>query len=464
MSNIVFSQTPVSYNLFLYPTGDNAVALQIFPTSPVTHFDKVDEAVTSPNDDTDYVFCNTIPPAILDMYALTDHTTEIGTINFIQVFTRAKAYPVAQSPSGEYKHKITCGAGNALSPNYAPLSTVYNEFSTIWTTSPATSVAWTWAEIDALLAGISVSSPTVTSTIDTIFRPNAAGTANENRHCINEDIYAGDATNYQYVDEDVADDLGTYLYNTMSLENRDSYNIPNSSGLSGTINYVALFARMRKAYSSQASNAHLSLRCSSAYYDSASILLTMDWTTYFNTWTTDPSGGSWSWAKIDALEIGLTLGSAGHNYYSQCTQLYLVVNSLETAPPQIRTTQQYVMVNYSPTTGTVTLLAPNSVRLNNSRKTERFIFPDGTYTIADYGRAGKKLSLTGTETTNAIQKMRQVRAMLDSPSPISISGLLDVNQDIQWRLTDFDYEYDIGGDHYLWTADLTSYDYVEGSP
>ena len=67
MSNIIITQTAVTCDFIIYPMSDNSVAFQIYPSSPATHYDKVDEEKGSPNDDTDYVFCNMIPPAILDM-------------------------------------------------------------------------------------------------------------------------------------------------------------------------------------------------------------------------------------------------------------------------------------------------------------------------------------------------------------------------------------------------------------
>jgi len=142
------------------------------------------------------------------------------------------------------------------------------------------------------------------------------------------------------------------------------------------------------------------------------------------------------------------------------SQSYLVVNYHITSSPEIRTTQCYVIVNYIPSTSSVTLISPREVRYTNTRRNERFIFPDGKYCIGDYGRAGKHLSLKGTEVTNAITEMRQLRTMMSIPSPVTISGLLDVNQDIAWRLNDFNYEYDSSGDHYDWNAELTAYDTV----
>lgn len=443
--------------------GDNSVQLQIYPTSPATHFDKVDETYLSANDDTDYVFASTgSVPAILDMYNFTNHTSETGTINYIQVVTRARAHPCPQALAGEYRHKIICNSGTSLSSNFAPLPTPYQPYSSFWTVRPADGLAWTWADIDALVVGVQCQSPLVVYTIDTRFTPDAAGTANQNNHILNGVQNPGDATNYTFVDEEIADDLYTYIQNTNYSGWRDSYNIPAHDPLhTGTINNV----RMQGVFSGGQGNGGrfwFSLRIGGVYYDSGYFDTSWGhWDLFEYQWLLNPAtAAAWSWAVIDALEIGCKLGDVSTNWWLNCTQLYLVVNHTESVTPEIRTTQCYVKVNYIPDPISVTLLAPSEVKFSNTRRTERFIFPDGTYCIGDYGRAGKKMTMAGSETINAILKMRQCQAMLLNPSPVSISGLLDVNQDTQWRLSDFDFEYDISGDHYVWNAEFTAYNEV----
>jgi hypothetical protein len=466
MSNIVLSQSPTATNCILYPLSDNTTALQIFPLSPATHWDKVDDTINIPNDDTDYVFASTNSvPAIVDIYNISTHPPGLtGTINYVRVITRARAYPIPQMTAGEYKHKIICGAGTALSQNYAPVSTVYKQYSTIWTTNPATWVAWTWSDIDILKIGLSVSSPPCTETSQLILRPNAAGSSTVL-------LPHGEANNWACVDDVTTDEDSTYVYK--DYNNRwdlDLYNVPNHTTESGIINSVTIYDRVRaSADTGHPASAILkhNVRVGGVNYEGSQIDFTgiLNYTTYSNQWLVSPNTLiAWTWAEIDSMEIG-------HNIYSnyvtnpRSTQIYAVINyTPPLAGPEIRTTQCYVMVNYIPNPSTVTLLAPNEVRLSNSRKTERFIFPDGTYCIGDYGRGSKNLSFRGTEATNAIQKMRAVQAFQLSPNPVTIAGLMDVNQDKQWRLKNFDFVYDIGGDHYDWTADFESYDYVAGAP
>jgi len=466
MSNIVFVQSPVSYNLFISPESDSAAALQIYPTSPATHFDKVDDPATMPNDDTDYVFGNAMPPSLLDMYNLMNHTSETGTINYVQVFTRAKSYPVSQAASGEYKHKIICGTGTALSSNYAPLTTSYQLLGTSWTKRPADNLAWTWADIDALLAGVLCSSPTVgAGTINVIIRPTGTGDYSEN-------IPYGDTPNWKCVDEENPDGVITTVSppgdGNSEVWAKDLYTLTQvTPGLA--IHSVTVYALVRASVTYGRGHVQFGIKENAVTtWSGTQNFQYVTWYVLSYAWSVKPSSGTaWTWTDINNLQAGVNLSTDtdyGVPSHSLCTQVYVVVNCDAPVNPEIRTTQLYVMVNYTPSPASVTLLAPNEVRYANARRTERFIFPDGTYCIGDYGRAGKQITLIGTETTNAIQKMRQVQAMLQNPSPVTISGLLDVNQDILWRLKSFDFEYDIGGDHYDWKAELASYDYVEGSP
>ena len=91
--------------------------------------------------------------AQLDIYGFPDHTSESGTINSVTI----KAYL-------KYILKGTCTNNATFNPAVKISSTVYASgeqnltsstalYSYAWTTNPATSAAWSWTEIDALLAG-----------------------------------------------------------------------------------------------------------------------------------------------------------------------------------------------------------------------------------------------------------------------------------------------------------------------
>lgn len=120
------------------------------------NYDKVDEEVQDGS--TTYVSTNTASWHV-DLYNLADHTTETGTISKVSIFVSAwhggfswvnydwlklviKTHSTVYSDSQQI---------SGSSPSYRV---------TEYTTNPYTSAAWTWDEIDALQAGISLYSDT----------------------------------------------------------------------------------------------------------------------------------------------------------------------------------------------------------------------------------------------------------------------------------------------------------------
>ena len=137
--------------LILRPNSDSSCAQEI--PSGTSRYTLVDEAT---KDEADYTYVSAgiarnTPQ--LDIYGFPDHTTESGTINSVTV----KAYA---------KHILTgtCTDNAHIDPSVKIGSTVYASgqqnltdstalYSYAWTTNPATTAAWSWTEIDALLAG-----------------------------------------------------------------------------------------------------------------------------------------------------------------------------------------------------------------------------------------------------------------------------------------------------------------------
>jgi hypothetical protein len=90
-----------------------------------------------------------------DLYTLADHSTGSGTVKKIRVYFRAKGSggsTTVEQGKTYIKVGTTEYAGSASN-----LTTSYANYYTEYTTNPATSAAWTWAEIDALIAGVGLS-------------------------------------------------------------------------------------------------------------------------------------------------------------------------------------------------------------------------------------------------------------------------------------------------------------------
>lgn len=134
---------------------------------------------------------------------------------------------------------------------------------------------------------------------------------------------------YTCVDESPGHDSNTTYVSNGGLDvwERDLYNVQNSSVGSGTINWVRVYAVMRIT-NEPANYGKLSIKSGGIAEDSAAKALTTSWATYYEQWDTPPEGGSWTWAKIDALQAGASLYGDSGKYAPRgnCTQVYVVVD------------------------------------------------------------------------------------------------------------------------------------------
>lgn len=140
--------------------------------------------------------------------------------------------------------------------------------------------------------------------------------------------------NWEDVDEAVADDMTTCLGAYGASYLRDLYTIPAHSVGSGVINSATIHWRYRTSnVDTPPSGASRSaLRTHSVTYDGAEkeqhgIAV---WYNESQVYTTNPNTGSaWTWAEIDALEIGWSAkaGQIDKNVYP--TQIYVVIDYTE---------------------------------------------------------------------------------------------------------------------------------------
>lgn len=127
-----------------------------------------------------------------------------------------------------------------------------------------------------------------------------------------------------------------------------------SSSLTGTIDSVTVYGVCR----GEAANnrMRLVLRISGTNYDGATEhTLTTSYATYSETWTTNPAGGSWTWAAINSMEAGFK--STAITTGQRCTQLYVVVSASGTNFDLGAGTQKLV---WGPDLGGASTIAVNS--------------------------------------------------------------------------------------------------------
>ena len=151
-------------------------------------------------------------------------------------------------------------------------------------------------------------------------RPNAAG--DETNINTQEPV---EGEHWDKVDEAIADEDTTTVGNGFSdagVWQRDLYNLPASGG-SGTINFVKAYARCKK---SVGGSYKIAIKSGGVVGETGGAALTASFVTYSNQWGIPPEGGSWTWAKIDALQAGVSLEAEGFGTAAICTQVYVEVD------------------------------------------------------------------------------------------------------------------------------------------
>ena len=176
--------------------------------------------------------------------------------------------------------------------------------------------------------GIGTTAPTAklsiaaTSGIETL-RPNATGT--------NTDVLyqqSNSTAHWDKVSEASPDDWTTYVYETRAAYHVDTYNIPDHSSGSGPISNVKVYFRSASTNVSLKAKAAVYTH-SALYYGDEQSLNIGSFTTYSYQWNTNPNtGNAWTWAEIDALEIGVALQGQGAPDWGMAmgTQVYVEVN------------------------------------------------------------------------------------------------------------------------------------------
>ena len=462
MAAFTINQKQVGKNLYLYPNGDLATCTEFTAVGDNPNYKCVDENRLAPDEDTTYVWWNGIVAA-LDLYELQDSTTETGTINYVQIFARGKSHNYSQSIDGVYK--IICSpdsdCANVYKSDDINLTNNYTTYNKVWATNPDDDDAWEWTDIDLLCIGVECSSPSISSSENFTFRPSAAGD-------LTECGKSGDATNWECVDDTIPDNFSTYVYDDRIFGGdgeRDLYNIPDNTQAAAypTINSVTIFSVVKHGDD-----------CCDSFCESWSKLLIktggtifespekypnyLQWNTFSHTWTTNPTGGAWSWADIDALQIGVRLQvSRGYaDCHLACTQVYMIINaSASSLNPEIRTTQCYAKVNYDDEVE-CTPNKPEQISTNHARNVKMLNFWNGSREVYDLNRSGKSMVLTGRETGSAAcDTIICIRNMARDGNIITISELNPNYFNGDCRITSFGWnEISEKPSHFKWILEL----------
>lgn len=395
MKKFTITQTQSGDNLFLYPNEDLVGCTDFIPFGASPNFACVDDTRLLPDDDTTYVTWSQITEGF-DLYEVPDHDKESGAINYVQIFARAKSHNIAQEATGIYK--IICSPDGLCTDVYASsdidLITGYTTYSNVWTVNPKTTAAWTWDDIDLLCIGEKCDSPNITGAAhSTTFRPNAPGS-------LADCTPVGDAPNWKCVDEAVADEDTTYNKTTTALAERDSFNIPNHTTEVGTITGVTVYIRGKRVGGTGMLQSMIArIKTGGNYYSSGGVFMNLVYNNHAFTWDINPDTvAAWTWADIDALEIGYDILALDGE--ARLTQCYAIVNYTENINPEIRTTQIYAKVNYDADDKVCWLSNPKSISKNHARNVKKLNFWNGEREVYDLNRNGKSVVMEGTERFN----------------------------------------------------------------
>jgi len=143
------SMSPGTSDLTLRPISDSSYGgvrgYPGFTTANLWSF--VDDV--SPDDDSTYIFCNYWLSGGNAKFNMTDHTVETGPINSVTIYNRSRNNVV----NGNMVANSITTHGTVYTATGKALTMQYALYTDTWLLNPFTNVAWTWAEIDALIVG-----------------------------------------------------------------------------------------------------------------------------------------------------------------------------------------------------------------------------------------------------------------------------------------------------------------------
>jgi hypothetical protein len=138
----------------------------------------------------------------------------------------------------------------------------------------------------------------------------------------------GTGAHWDKVDEAVADDSTTELYEPDNTWVRDLFNLPASAVGAGTINSVTVWMRALVS-ASGGPGAKISLKTNGTTVDGAAVSFAATWTWYnfSKVWTLNPATGlAWTWTQVNALQIGASIRGLDGDDSCDVTQIYVVVD------------------------------------------------------------------------------------------------------------------------------------------
>ena len=390
------------------------------------------------------------------------------SIDSIKVFSRGRGTAVV--PSGaEYRILIAPEPPAYHQSPDQDICDAYKMFRYGWALNPSTGVGWEWADLDDLEIGVGLVSKAMSYNIEETLKSDGAGNYTEwtapirscgcgsecdgtNWNHVNPDYYACCYSGNPpcYIVRDEADATGN-----------ETYTYENGAGL-GTVNSVTVLIKARNGYGQWEEDSYLRamVRIGATDYYGDKWDLEPDYRWYSYTWDTNPAGGAWDWAAVNALEAGHNSeeSSDALSYYIE--QVLVKVNyTYNDTVPFIRCTQTYAEINYT-CDEECTLTKPEQISTNHARNVKMLNFWNGNREVYDLNRSGKSMVLTGRETGSAAcDTIICLRNMARDGNIITISELNPDYFNGDYRITSFGWnEISEKPSHFKWILSLESAD------
>jgi hypothetical protein len=385
ISNIASKET-IPFSETLRPMGStNETSIDTQYPGSGYHWQKVCEV--TPDEDSGYLENKNGPVYGFqrDLFAIQNHTIGSGGILTVRVSARfllnTPDYPLIaiRTHGAVYTQAVFGNRSEWLTESYD------------WTVNPYTGAPWTWDEVDALEAGVSLPGSTygpdwsrATQVYVVVNPPTDFETLRPDGNVTGEiNFPLQDPTSgahWDKVDDTTADEGGSVIYINGSLGSpyyRDLFTTANHSG-SGYIGGVTVYARIWQIY--YPTYAYIYIKVGDNVSESSQIEISSGYpyypfTTYSNTWMTNPNTGcDWTWDDIDALQIGVRQNSWWYGYDNWGT---------------VKTTQVYAVVSYWSSGGSESKMVvlpetqkgDKSLPITGDNTTPKLLVPGGTQEI-----------------------------------------------------------------------------------
>jgi hypothetical protein len=161
MGKFTITQSPDVRDIYLYPESNGCVN-ECFPVGDMPNWRCVDDLHNALEPETTHVWMEGAS-TISELYAMENHGTETGSINYVKAYCKAQSDTYAPHVDAVYKVGLSQNSDCSLfaHSNNMPLCTGYGLFGYAWMDNPWTATNWTWDEVDALQQGFECSSPSV---------------------------------------------------------------------------------------------------------------------------------------------------------------------------------------------------------------------------------------------------------------------------------------------------------------